>query len=685
MESTVSVSKGVFVFKNGLQPNKQKGRGRKKKIPTGTGNIYRDEMWFQTYTELWEVLESKIKELNSDMFSSILSNLLNFIDGSYCKPVTEIPAGALLTGINMPDHAVQFETLKSSINEKISPHVAHLSSQDCPSLKNLVENMINQFINEDIDYDLDEENVKSTKVKIKKSQCSFTLLQSWYEDLYNNKVDNVLVVILPDFESFKENVLQDFIQIASYYVNKLPFVLVFGIATSLSALHKALPYHVSSKINIQVFNSQPSITYLNKIIENVLFSNDCPFYLGGKLFALFTDIFLFYDFSVTGFIQNFKFAMLEHFSTGNAKALCITHGFSEVLKNFSKEDFENVRMLHSFRRFVEAESPKNQIELLTDDKYFQKAIKKELNKLIYYMNNLVVLLECLNILTADLPKAPLGKTFREIYCVAVSKKLSETVEFKEAFQLLSFQSKDELLTKIDSVLNLLKNNIEIYTEENIVDDLKTFIEELNNLSNDQVEEVQEDLDCLNIEGTMQRAQLKQKLFQQAKSQNKPMNAYEKFRSKVVEYFEHIFEEYLKVPTDFTFHEIFFYNDISIQNHIIGSHRAAIHTALNDPQSYLDCSCCGISNDAVILSSMPDICIAYKLHLEYGKMINLYDWLQAFLSILDPVHADDDNEKREVDPQLQARFTQSVAEMEFLGFVKSSKRKTDHVSRLTWGG
>lgn len=48
--------------------------------------------------------------------------------------------------------------------------------------------------------------------------------------------------------------------------------------------------------------------------------------------------------------------------------------------------------------------------------------------------------------------------------------------------------------------------------------------------------------------------------------------------------------------------------------------------------------------------MPDISIIYKLHLEYGKMINLYDWLQAFLSIVDPIT--DEDETKEVDPELQ---------------------------------
>lgn len=50
--------------------------------------------------------------------------------------------------------------------------------------------------------------------------------------------------------------------------------------------------------------------------------------------------------------------------------------------------------------------------------------------------------------------------------------------------------------------------------------------------------------------------------------------------------------------------------------------------------------------------MPDICIAYKLHLECGKMINLYDWLQAFLTIVDSTENDEDIGKLVVDPKLQ---------------------------------
>ena len=46
--------------------------------------------------------------------------------------------------------------------------------------------------------------------------------------------------------------------------------------------------------------------------------------------------------------------------------------------------------------------------------------------------------------------------------------------------------------------------------------------------------------------------------------------------------------------------------------------------------------------------------------------------------------DNEEEQDEITSIIQARFIRAVAQLQFLGFVQSSKRKTDHVARLTWG-
>jgi len=40
----------------------------------------------------------------------------------------------------------------------------------------------------------------------------------------------------------------------------------------------------------------------------------------------------------------------------------------------------------------------------------------------------------------------------------------------------------------------------------------------------------------------------------------------------------------------------------------------------------------------VTSQLPDTSVAFKLHMECSTMINIYDWMQAFLS----VHEGDDS-------------------------------------------
>lgn len=73
----------------------------------------------------------------------------------------------------------------------------------------------------------------------------------------------------------------------------------------------------------------------------------------------------------------------------------------------------------------------------------------------------------------------------------------------------------------------------------------------------------------------------------------------------------------------------------------------------------------------------DICIAYQLYLEAGRLINLHDWFVGFAEIAG-------QGGRVPEQQVLARFIRCITELQWLGFVRSTKRKTDHVQRMTWG-
>ena len=66
---------------------------------------------------------------------------------------------------------------------------------------------------------------------------------------------------------------------------------------------------------------------------------------------------------------------------------------------------------------------------------------------------------------------------------------------------------------------------------------------------------------------------------------------------------------------------------------------------------------------------------YQLHCECSKWINLHDLLESFSAIVTP-------RAKKPDTAVQARFLRAVAELQHLGYIKPTKRKADHVQRLT---
>lgn len=129
---------------------------------------------------------------------------------------------------------------------------------------------------------------------------------------------------------------------------------------------------------------------------------------------------------------------------------------------------------------------------------------------------------------------------------------------------------------------------------------------------------------------------------------------------------------------------------------------------------------------------PDICAAYRLYRDAGKLVNLCDWQGAFDAVIEvdaseetdegvslassptrkrpaPItngHAsptkrrprkrrrrvnasDEELDGEDLDEEvserirLDARFLRAVGDMGFMGFVTATRRKPEHVNRMIW--
>ncbi|XP_071522018.1 origin recognition complex subunit 3 [Panulirus ornatus] len=496
-----------------------------------------------------------------------------------------------------------------------------------------------------------------------------------------------LVVILEDVESFPADVLRDLILICREYCCDLPIIFVFGIATTPAAVHQSLSQDALACVAMETFQAQPSTHYLNHIIEKVLMSEKVPFHIGNRPFKLLLDNFLYNDLSIKNFIKGFKLCMIEHFMGNSSTFLCCCKlERTSRIRAMTPSQLDVIRKLPSFRTYVESRPLKEQAALLLNEKVSKSTVLTLMTHLESWYARFCCLVKVANALTSTLPHSPLGRQVREVLTTCLSQPLAETEEFKDALKLLQLLARDELLPILTNVLDILQ-------EESDVDEV--LLEFYNKLavilgrlkSLDQVDQVIDDSPLdempLNIQAT-DRFHLKEKLLELAKKKCKRPNIYESLRSEVLQIMVNEFEQHLQPPSKQPLHEIVFFDSSStVKRHLVGMPRAAVTTALSNPHHYLQCECCHLDDPSSIITTLPDISVAYKLHLECGRLINLYDWLQAFISVVDP--EEDTSNKKTIDKKLQARFVQAVSELQFLGFVKPTHRKTDHVARLTWGG
>lgn len=186
------------------------------------------------------------------------------------------------------------------------------------------------------------------------------------------------------------------------------------------------------------------------------------------------------------------------------------------------------------------------------------------------------------------------------------------------------------------------------------------------------------------------------------------NSLEQLRHDVKTYLDRYFRQKLVCYYWIPLHEVVFFNQVSpLKQAFHPQLLPSIYTALAQPWTILKCHCCGPSDTFSPSSSsllLPDICVLYTLYRECGRMINLYDWYIAFVSLTNPslddrqptfkkrqkrctsvpeVSSETSKSPMVINPMLQARFMRSISEFQILGLLKPTQRKPDHVLRLTW--
>ncbi|XP_012493681.1 PREDICTED: origin recognition complex subunit 3 isoform X2 [Propithecus coquereli] len=710
--ATSSVSKGCFVFK----PDFKK---RKISVPVGDyfskgSNESEDsKLRFETYQLMWQQMKSETERLQEELNKNLFDNLIEFLQKSHsgfqknsgdlgCQiKLREIPTAALVLGVNVTDHDLTFRSLTEALQNNVTPYVVSLQAKDCPDMKHFLQKFFSQLM--DCCVDIKSKEEESVRVTQKKTHYSMDSLCSWYMTV-TQKTDPKMpskkrtttsqwqsppvVLILKDMESFTTKVLQDFIIISSQHLHEFPLILIFGIATSPIIIHRLLSHAVSSLLCIELFQSLSCKEHLTTVLDKLLLTTQFPFKISEKVLQVLTNIFLYHDFSIQNFIKGLQLSLLEHFFSQPLSVLCCNLPEAKRRINFlSDNQCENIRRLPSFRRYVENQTSEKQVALLTNEKYLKEETQSLLENLHVYHTNYFLVLRCLHKFTSSLPKYPLGRQIRELYCICLEKNIWDSEEYASALQLLRMLAKDELMTTLQNCFNIFKSSSEKHVGST-AKRIEEFLAQFRSLDDAKEEEDASGSQPKGLQKTdlyhLQKSLLEMKELRRT---SKKQTKFEVLREKVVNFIDYLVREYLLPPETQPLHEVVYFSAAhALREHLNAAPRIALHTALNNPYYYLKNEALK-SEEGCIPNTAPDICIAYKLHLECSRLINLVDWSEAFATVVTAAEKMDANSavSEEMNEIIHARFIRAVSELELLGFIKPTKQKTDHVARLTWGG
>ncbi|KAM9676321.1 origin recognition complex subunit 3 isoform 1-T1 [Dama dama] len=710
--ATSSVSKGCFVFK----PNFKK---RKISVPIedyfnkGENASEDSKLRFETYQLIWQQMKSETERLQEELNKNLFDSLIEFLQTSHsglqknskdwsCQiKLREIPTAALVLGVNVTDHDLTLRSLTEVLQSNVTPYVVSLQAKDCPDMKHFLQKLVSQLM--DCKVDVQSKEKESDRVTQKNVHYSMDSLSAWYMSVTQKADSKMLrrkrtsscqcqpppvVLILKDTESFTTKVLQDFIIISSQHLHEFPLILIFGIATSPVVIHRLLPHAVSSLLCIELFQSLSCKEHLTTVLDKLLLTTQFPFKLSEKVLQTLTNIFLYHDFSIQNFIKGLQLSLLEHFYSQPLSVLCCNLPEAKRRIRFlSANQCENIRRLPSFRRYVEKQSSEKQVALLTSDKSLKEETQSLLENLHVYHTKYFLVLRCLHHFTSSLPKYPLGRQIRELYCMCLEKNIWDSEEYASVLQLLRLLAKDELMAMLQNCLKVFQSS-SAKELGNTAKKIEEFLAQFQSLDETKEEEETSQSQSKGLQKTdlyhLQKSLLEMK---ELRSASKRQTRFEVLREQVVSFVDSLAREYLLPPDTQPLHETLYFSSAhALRQHLNAAPRVALHTALNNPYYYLKNEALR-SEEGCIPNVAPDICIAYKLHLECSRLINLVDWSEAFATVVTAAEKMDANsvtseERNEI---IHARFIRAVSELELLGFIKPTKQKTDHVARLTWGG
>ncbi|KAJ4990253.1 origin recognition complex subunit [Stagonosporopsis vannaccii] len=644
------------------------------------------------YRNLWAEQEQRIQTTLEEADSATQGSIVDFVSVSGSSPLEPkfaIPTGLIVAGPSIASHGPYFERLGRKIRSDTDSAYILLNSGESPNLKTLLKNLIKKATSRLEDDDEDETDQPSKPARHGPKLLNYDLghIQEWQQ---KNRVSSVVVAI-QDSEAFDAGLLIDLIDLLHSWLDRIPFVLLFGIATSADSFEDRLSGQSLRYVKGERFDVTQSDEIIEKLFCATVASLDNRLFVGPQLCRRMLDRQKDYVQNVQDFCDGLKYAYMSHFY---ASVPTIFLDASMEFESIHADAFEAVRNLPSFRRHIETRSEQGRLErqiirgLLNSDRDVFEAVRYGISLAQNEMSALNHAAHVLFRIREALQMTPKVKA-STIWLRAASADLLDSPLLRETMLSLKKTPSDRFASFLSTLSELSDERKILYEEgcEPAVKALdvrgieKDFNSILQQKDNSGPLRTEHDVQSASVRATVVAQKV---LLEKHKATlSKQDQAYSNLVTRVHSQLASFFELNLVEPQTLLFSEIFMYDLKSPHLEVFQPKpRFAIERALASPHDYLSCNCCAKvdGKESALGATQPATAIVYQMYLESGALINVTDLWSAFKAIAGVGDDDDEGESTTM-----ALFQRALAELKYLGLLKPTKKKTDHVAKVMWKG
>ncbi|KAH8701139.1 putative origin recognition complex subunit 3 [Talaromyces proteolyticus] len=616
------------------------------------------------FQQLWTFQEQRSKEILEELDSGILEAISSFVDTASPELYDgRIPTSLVTIGSNVSALPRLLDSLHQRLTAQGSGQVVLLESGDAPNLKAVLKTIIRIAVTS-IEGNEGYQHIFTHRLGPRMLPYDLNLLHEYVD---KHKLRS-LVLAFRDSEAFDSGVLNDLLSLLSAWIDRIPFVLLFGVSTSVEIFEARLPRSIVASLQGQHFEIHDAGDAVDRIYEALQTNPNTELWLGPHLSKSLFERSRDYFQSPEEFIREVKYAYMSHFF---ANPLSVLLSPSAPRKT---ELSEAIRNLNSFRRFceelLEAGYTSRVRDLLNDD----EALLKEVDgALVAGQSQMRDLLRAANMLQSIQTVLQTSKASNrtEIILPSVSGDIRSSLTISEMLTTIKKSHSDGFAWILTAVR---ESNAAFIDVEQYEGELNTMLK--THESEMPLRSSHDDQNST-VETTIVKSRLNlTKVKKQVSAQD---IEYTDLLERFLEEFEKKLDTTFINPQDLFLHEVFLFDIRNpLKDTFAPRARFSVERALSNPFDYLTSASEGA--EANLSANQPETAILYQLYLESGSLVNVFDLWKAFSTIV----ASDENGSCDERTAL-VLFYRATSELKALGMMKTSRKKIDHVSKSAWKG